>query len=92
MKMKIDLKLEVELPDGTRQWQLSDWWENAQGFAEAARERAASSSRTSGRTSGNSNQGNPFGMFLSEMLDRASEASQRAQDSSVDPEQRPKPG
>jgi len=92
MKMRIDLKLEVDFPDGTKRLHISDLWENAQGFAEAACERATSSSSTSDRTSHNSSHRSPFGMFLSEMLDRASEASQRAQDSSVDPEQRPKPG
>ena len=90
MKMKIDLKMEVDSPDGTKRLHLSDLWGSAQEFAEAACERATSSSGCNSRTKNSSN--NPFGMFFSEILDRASEASQSAQDSSVDPEQRPKPG
>ena len=82
MKVRIDLKMEVDFENGTHRFQVKDLWGNAQEFAEAACERATSSSKTN----------NPFVMFLSEMLDRASEASQRAQDSSVDPEERPNPG
>ncbi|MDE0863923.1 MAG: hypothetical protein OSA98_09045 [Rubripirellula sp.] len=82
--------MEVDFPDGTKRLHLSDLWESAQEFAEAACERATSSSGCNSKTNNSSN--NQFGMFFSEILDRAFEAYQSPQDSSVDPEQRPKPG
>ena len=90
MKVKIDLKMEVDLPDGTKRLHISDLWGTAQEFAEAACDRATSGSSTSDSRTHYSN--NPFGIFLSEMLDRATDAPQKSQNGNVDPEQRPKPG
>jgi hypothetical protein len=84
MRMKIDLKMEIELPDGARTLRFSDLWDNSQASP-------ASKSGTT-NTSANPSNSNPLGSMLCNLLERASEASQKAQDRSRDATQRSDPG
>ena len=84
MRMKIDLKMEIELPDGARSLHFSDLWGNSQQSTD-------SKSRNAG-SSANPSSSNPLGAMLCNLLERASEASQNAQERSKDANQRTSPG
>ena len=67
MRMKIDLKMEIELPDGARSLHFSDLWENSQQSTDSNSRNAASSA--------NPSSSNPLGTMLCNLLERASEAA-----------------
>jgi len=82
--MKIDLKMEFELPDGSRMMQFSDLWDNSQSSGSTKTRKATSSADPRGN--------NPLGSMLCNLLERASEASQKSQDRSNAANQRSSPG
>ena len=84
MRMKIDLKMEIELPNGAQSLHFSDLWDNSQAST------ASKSGKTN--TSANPSNSNPLGSMLCNLLERASEASQKAKDRSKDANQRSDPG